>query len=292
MASTTFGYSQNFAPTGASWYYSYTEMGDTGFYQIQSVGDTTILGQQSKIIDVPESGKFSGFAYVYSNADSVFMYSELTNSFQLLYAYDAQVGDSWTILRGDVNSSNIVDTLIITVDSIYLQNINSNSLRSLDVTYLLKPSFLNPSNNWNDNSTIVEIIGDFGYLFNFPKVPTVIDGGPYPKGLRCYSDNSFGSYETGIVDSCTHYGVYVGIEAIKLFDSKIWPNPVNEILNIEITPGSLSEVEVIFELYDMMGKRVLIKNLAPFENTIDVSHLTNGVYTYKMGSTWGQIIKQ
>jgi hypothetical protein len=159
----------------------------------------------------------------------------------------------------------------------------------LKVSYLLKPYFLSPNKDWSDTSTIVEIIGDIGYLFNFPNVPFLVDGGPFPKGLRCYSDSSFGSFETGVVDSCNHYGNYVGVESIKLFDSKIYPNPAHDILNIEITP-STHQHEFVFELYDVLGKRVLVQSLQPYQNTVNVSGLSAGVYSYRIGEVWGHVV--
>ena len=70
---------------------------------------------------------------------------------------------------------------------------------------------------------------------------------------------------------------------------KIYPNPASEILNIEITPTA-NQQEYSFELYDILGKRVLTKTLQPNQNTINIQHLSSGVYTYKIGTVWGQVV--
>jgi hypothetical protein len=70
---------------------------------------------------------------------------------------------------------------------------------------------------------------------------------------------------------------------------KIYPNPAAEIVNIEITPAG-NQQEYVFNLYDMLGKKVLTKKLHPYENKVNVSQLTSGIYTYKMGATWGKIV--
>jgi hypothetical protein len=69
---------------------------------------------------------------------------------------------------------------------------------------------------------------------------------------------------------------------------KIYPNPSNGILNIKITPSSQrSETPdgYEFELYDMLGKRVYQSILYRDVNTISVSQLPPGVYTYHLGTS-------
>jgi hypothetical protein len=69
---------------------------------------------------------------------------------------------------------------------------------------------------------------------------------------------------------------------------KIYPNPSNGILNIKITPSSQrSETPdgYEFELYDMLGKRVYQSILHRDVNTISVSQLPPGVYTYHLGTS-------
>lgn len=80
---------------------------------------------------------------------------------------------------------------------------------------------------------------------------------------------------------------------------KVYPNPVINSLHIDITPSAFenlkpqaSQNKFVFELYDILGKRVLTQTLYPYENTINVGGLAIGVYTYKIGEVWGQIVKQ
>jgi hypothetical protein len=39
-----------------------------------------------------------------------------------------------------------------------------------------------------------------------------------------------------------------------------------------------------------LGKRVLTQKLVPYENTVNISGLKTGVYNYRIGEVWGQII--
>ena len=74
---------------------------------------------------------------------------------------------------------------------------------------------------------------------------------------------------------------------------KIYPNPAQDVLYIEITPNLQSaQQEFVFELYDVLGKKVFAKTLIPFENTVNISRLKTGVYSYRIGETWGKIVKQ
>ena len=70
---------------------------------------------------------------------------------------------------------------------------------------------------------------------------------------------------------------------------KIYPNPVTENINIEITPsGNQQEFEL--KLYDILGRLVLTQTLYPYENTVSVTHLKTGVYSYRIGEVWGQMV--
>lgn len=67
---------------------------------------------------------------------------------------------------------------------------------------------------------------------------------------------------------------------------KIYPNPSNGILNIEITPSISEHTDTYeFKLYDMLGKRVYQSVLHRDINTISVSQLPPGVYTYHLGTS-------
>jgi hypothetical protein len=90
-----------------------------------------------------------------------------------------------------------IDTLIVTVDSSYISNINGYDLRTLDVTYKKKgegySSFPNPSK-------IIEKIGDIGYMFNWYPWNSIACDMNFTAGLRCYQDDELGLYSTGLRD--------------------------------------------------------------------------------------------
>lgn len=59
----------------------------------------------------------------------------------------------------------------------------------------------------------------------------------------------------------------------------IYPNPVEEILNIEISNSAL-KINTI-EIYDLMGKLVMKKEIELRKFSLDISELSSGIYTVK-----------
>ena len=57
---------------------------------------------------------------------------------------------------------------------------------------------------------------------------------------------------------------------------KVYPNPSEGVLNIDMLNHSKSEVAV--EIYNMYGAKVSTTKIRNKENTIDLSNQINGVY--------------
>lgn len=71
----------------------------------------------------------------------------------------------------------------------------------------------------------------------------------------------------------------------KLFKQLVaFPNPTNGVLNLQLKGESDKNVEV----YNLLGEKVLSVTLVPTSNSIDLSSLTNGIYTVKVTSTEGE----
>ncbi len=65
---------------------------------------------------------------------------------------------------------------------------------------------------------------------------------------------------------------------------KIYPNPVNHILSIELNNSNLSEAEA--QLYNSIGEKLLSQNCAK-EKTIDLSQFKEGIYVLRIVSATG-----
>ena len=133
--------------------------------------------------------------------------------------------------------------------------------------------------------------GSSHMLYDIDPTP---DGGYVAAGYATFTVDNVQSTWVIKVDSfgCLEPGCEVNsvpkIQA-SIATLKIYPNPASEILNIEITPTA-NQQEYSFELYDILGKRVLTKTLQPNQNTINIQQLPAGVYTYKIGTIWGQVV--
>ncbi len=76
-------------------------------------------------------------------------------------------------------------------------------------------------------------------------------------------------------------------ESYSVEDIRIYPNPANDVLNFVMSDSmSLDKVEI----YDAIGKRVFSSNV--YNNSINISELTSGVYFVKAFSGERQITKK
>ena len=102
-------------------------------------------------------------------------------------------------------------------------------------------------------------------------VSDINEGGPF----RCYSDEEFGFFETGIVPECDYissisdYNYFTKIE--------IFPNPATTFITINVNEGQQIN-EVI--IYNQLGQKELVEK--PVNNRLDISGLKQGIYTVEV----------
>ena len=81
--------------------------------------------------------------------------------------------------------------------------------------------------------------------------------------------------------------VVTGINDIKNSNIKIYPNPTNNIINIE---GLNKNENNTIQIFDVQGKLVITKTINE-KGTIDLSELNKGVYVIKIGELAQRIVK-
>jgi len=76
--------------------------------------------------------------------------------------------------------------------------------------------------------------------------------------------------------------VVVGIEQAKYtnFFCAVYPNPTTDLLTLEVE--ILDNENLFYQLYDMMGKLLLIKRLIDFKTTISMTNLAPATYFLKV----------
>jgi hypothetical protein len=137
----------------------------------------------------------------------------------------------------------------------------------------LESSFPDISNWELLNSSAVE---ETQFIDNVP--------GADPKETYRYAVESI--YTNGLSEvtfSNTISGASLGIDDVELglSDIKIFPNPAQEIVNIQLASGV--NLDGPIELYDILGKRVLQIEAESYYNLqqLDISSLNRGVYLVK-----------
>ncbi|WP_329805527.1 T9SS type A sorting domain-containing protein [Flavobacterium facile] len=142
-------------------------------------------------------------------------------------------------------------------------------------TYVV-PSFTSLSNAISQTCNAV--------VTQSPAVGAVLAPGTYPVTMTATSGTSVNCGFSLIVEA------NLGVEDMVKNNFIVYPNPANTTITIK---GDNIENEEI-EMYNMLGQKVLQRSLIANESVIDISGLTNGVYSlYFVNSKTSQkIIKQ
>jgi hypothetical protein len=279
-----FCFGQNeWAPVGAKWYYDYPgDIGWLNYTTIESVGDTIIQGKNCRILQM-ERNFDSLRTYTYYDSNKVWVYEK--GIFYKLYDFDAIPGDTWEVI--DIFHRCQNDSIsTVRVDSIGSVTINDKVLKYIVVSFLPTGGF-----NWGfecygdvgEPNKIIEKIGPLGYMF--PQNFCIIDY-YYGCSLRCYSDSIFGSYQTGIVDSCTY--TTTSVKEYNL-DSNlyIFPNPLKDILYIEFPNKS---IDCLIEIYNIYGQLIKTNIIEDNIKKINFSKYPKGIYILKLISINKQFV--
>ena len=122
------------------------------------------------------------------------------------------------------------------------------------------------SNNTEDiESDFSNVVGNvFSYTFNTVG-STDFECSPHP-------NNMYGT----ITVSAT-----AGISENKLLSFEMYPNPVSDVLNIQLPTGT-EKAEV--GVFDYTGRLVTSKIISSNDNTIDVQKLSKGIYLIRVSS--------
>ena len=106
-------------------------------------------------------------------------------------------------------------------------------------------------------------------------------------GVEISTDNPYSFTVAEDVELVANFEEEVGIENFELYMLKIYPNPTTGILKIENSGLRIENVTI----YDVFGKIQRIENWK-MENTIDISHLSAGIYFVKISTEAGEVTKK
>ncbi len=272
------GYSQNWAQNQAIWHYEQTDYGPPfydDYIKLTYVGDTVINGDSSTIIFEEKiflDTIFSGYIYMKSNSNRVYLFVPSLNTFELVYDFNAITGDTIEVFcRQGVNDSLIT----IKIDSVSTIDINGHNLK---VQYVSQPIL----EECYMAGTIIEKIGWIGFMFPLSSLTDP----PYGGSLRCYEDSVIGQYKV----SSYNCDYIVSVNSIKANKNlKIFPNPTTGKIRVQ------AEGIVGVEVMDITGKPIIKhsrENGNPVNNEIDLSQHPKGIYIIKVRTAKGVVVEK
>lgn len=254
-----------FAPKGAVWNYYLDSDGIGSNFKYEVEKDTIYGGRLCSKINSKRVNKTSTTTlspvYFCTSGDTVLYYHDSLKSFTPLYIFNVKVGDTLT-LAAPRFTAPYLDTARFRVKKIDTTIIDGLSLRTVHTEPVDYHYFMNK---------YTERIGAYSVanIFGFDGVKTAM----HTEGIRCYRDKAI--EEQFYIDKwdCDYVPNY--IEEKSWADNiRIFPNPLNEKLNIRFDKSIIGEIQVS----GIDGRILNQKAIEGNEIHIDMSSLTNGLY--------------
>lgn len=270
---------------GATWHYSYWNVGEGGFIKIQYSGDTIINGKNCQVLYPVKyrfyysstTGMFFGGTspyfhpeFTYTSGDTVFYW--VNNNFKVLYNFNVQPGDYWD-LGVDTNYFGCTKSKVI-VDSIGTININNKTLKWVFV-------HSDSCSSKVLNGKIIQEIGCINnYLFPVDNVCNNICVDFDILNFLCFENNSLGNYNP----DNTNCEPYLGLENVEFKEIKIYPNPASDYIYIENMAKNAK-----IEIFTLDGKLQQAFNIKG-NISLNIKNLADGLYLVKMQTDKGVVV--
>lgn len=273
---------QVWCPPGATWYYSDGGEFQQGYSKYTYVIDTVIKGINCK--KLTHFYKVNGFLgvqqkyfkpeYVYSENGVSYLYNNSgwygEEKFDTLYNINAKIGDKWHLPR--VDTSCVDSMYVMKVLNTGTKTINGFNLKWL---YVKKGPRQIQNTLYYDYDTITERVGFIvDYYLHYCNSGVVDES--YQGTLRCYSDDSFGSYSTGVSMACDYITGIKESKANKV-EVSLYPNPTNDKIHVQFY--SPPNETITLRIYDFTGRLVQQATFSR-DTEIPTNLLDIGVYTY------------
>lgn len=260
--------SGTWCPPGAVWHYTVVnELGFSFCLKLIYNGDEMVndilckrISRESCIDSKNATSKGSDW-YTYEEHGVVFFFDPEEQTFDTLYNFNACIGDQWgASFWGTAVNITVLDTSSV--------KINEFTLKQLRLYYYCGWG------GFQEEIIVCERIGNMqGHLFSILG-ECIWDTEEATGVLRCYQDDEFPLYNTGIAPYCD----YVSINETEPYSQlSIFPNPANgEEITITFPKQVSRETEITIS--DMLGKTVKTIVLGQNGGKISVAGLSAGVY--------------
>lgn len=190
-----------FASQGDEWYFNLSPLmgSQDGYYHMEVVGDTAILGHLCSKITPPYLGGNGDYQYVYEDNGVVYWYNTTINNFTELYHFNAIAGGTY---RCQVDSCQFV----VRVNSVENIEWEGHTYRVQHVS--------SQGGDYGLSAFEGDIIAGIGYVQGlFPNMDAcagIINDGTGIDYLRCYLENGELLYHEGDFD-CDEISGYIDV---------------------------------------------------------------------------------
>lgn len=278
-------------PPGATWVYSKTFFGNTGYYILKYINDTTIQNRQVKKLEYRyqsylvlvgdtvrpyrlQYDTLLNYEFLTKSQDTVFRYNPTTINFDVLYIF-GQIGDGWMV---QPDSLYVCSNSILTGN--YIEIIAERNVTMGNHTF--RRIGLSATPDWELGANILHNIGPNITPFPIPTQTNCSNSDnrlPPPEALECYVDSLRGyiTYQ-GMPCSMLTTVERIGDNAshVNYTPYLLYPNPTSTLLylSLGLNPPKLRA----YEIRNGLGQLVLQAQDDFPQEGLSTSTLPSGVY--------------
>ncbi|MBX2929610.1 MAG: T9SS type A sorting domain-containing protein [Saprospiraceae bacterium] len=259
------------APVGAKYYHSVLNESQIpqAVFVSEVAGDTIIAGKNCRIFYTWWSPYCEGRQFTYEEAGQVYIYSEESYSFGLVFDFNKGAGESWWMPVCSQHEGEIpADSMQIFVDSVGITNVNGMDIRTQYVTWT------SPWEQQTKHTKIYEGIGNAPVIYFFWGVYGLASN-IWLHTFNCYESPTHGIFNFVGGQPC---GVYTAADEARPETEKLLlhPNPAWELLHIQFPRMGAGQLA----LYDARGRLLKTQSFDNVPETwvLDVSALPTGMY--------------
>ena len=187
----------------------------------------------------------------------------------LLYDFSLEEGTSF-----EYRDFRSQESAILYVSSVDFVEINGSAKKCIQIKTA-------PYVEWEILDTWIEEIGSL-YGILYPCLRLFFGGGV--KELLCHYQNNELIYKNPVYSECYYNNPddIVSVQTIVTDDCSIYPNPVDDIINISCSNNMISRIEI----FDDLGRQVFNQT---GDETISISSFSKGLYLLKIYNTNEQV---
>ncbi|WP_323787996.1 endonuclease [Psychroserpens sp.] len=127
------------------------------------------------------------------------------------------------------------------------------------------------------NDVLLDIIGVFQSSATYAENTTLVRKATIDRPTTTFNLNEWNAFASNNCDDLGEHTQTLSLEDVVLDQFKIYPNPVNNVLHIEL----YSALQTQIEIYNVLGKRVISKTIYNSE-TLQTDQLSRGIYILRV----------